>query len=125
MWLSIKAQKNTEHLEDIIFISSKLDEISKSKMHEKMHNKTGLQENKKKNQWRKKRGQKGKDISSNNIKWGQKYYLCLWRLQPLSDLIKRSAYHKIKNKEQVHSKPEKASQISDSISARKSLLSEN
>lgn len=45
IWLSITAEEITKLLEDIIiFLSSKPDEFSMSRMHEKVPKETGLQE---------------------------------------------------------------------------------
>lgn len=68
MWLSITAEEIMKLLEDIIiFISSKPDEFSMSRMHEKMHKTTGLQE-RNKNMEKQERTKKGEDISHTNIK---------------------------------------------------------
>lgn len=68
MWLSITAEEITKLLEDIIiFISSEPDELSISRMHEKMHKKTGLQE-RNKNMEKQETTKKGEDISPTDIK---------------------------------------------------------
>lgn len=67
-WLSITAEEITKLLEDIIiFISSEPDELSMSRMHEKMHKEMGLQE-RNKNMEKQARTKEGEDISHTNIK---------------------------------------------------------
>jgi len=68
IYLSITAEKITELLEEIIiFISSKPDEFSTSRMHEKMRKETRWQE-RNKNMEKEEKTKKGEDISHTDIK---------------------------------------------------------